>query len=428
MEERLKILVVDEDDLARKVFRSVVEETRLSLELWEVSDSKNVFCVLESARFDCIFLGSPLVDGTLTLIDKLHFSQIKVPLVILTSPGEEKTALNLLHNGATDYLNKSSLTPEILSIVLRNAIRLHQSETKAQLAYSQLKESHEKLIRSNDELERQRQQIQLQNLKLLEVSRLKSQFLSTISHELRTPMNAIIGFAQILLRPKFSQLSSVQMDMLKRILNNAKDLSMLLNEVLDFSKIDSGRLGLKPEIFDLSKMVNHTVGEIRSLVEAKKLSLSVEIDLENTLVFNDPVRVRQILINLLSNAIKFTERGCVWVRVTETSKSRIAISIRDTGIGISNQDCEHIFEAFRQVDQGMSRKYPGTGLGLAIIDSLVKIMGGKIMLESQLAVGSLFTVELPRQVSVNSLSEEKLSYLEKKGRSMSVPEKWRARY
>jgi len=241
-------------------------------------------------------------------------------------------------------------------------------------------------------------------------------------------MNAIIGFAQILLRPKFSQLSSVQTDMLKRILNNAKDLSMLLNEVLDFSKIDSGRLGLKPEIFDLSKMVNHTVGEIRSLVEAKKLSLSVEIDLENTLVFNDPVRVRQILINLLSNAIKFTERGCVWVRVTETSKSRIAISIRDTGIGISNQDCEHIFEAFRQVDQGMSRKYPGTGLGLAIIDSLVKIMGGKIMLESQLAVGSLFTVELPRQVSVNSLSGEKLSYLEKKGRSMSVPEKWRARY
>ena len=135
-----------------------------------------------------------------------------------------------------------------------------------------------------------------------------------------------------------------------------------------------------------------------------------------------------VLNNLISNAIKFTERGCVWVRVTETSKSRIAISIRDTGIGISNQDCEHIFEAFRQVDQGMSRKYPGTGLGLAIIDSLVKIMGGKIMLESQLAVGSLFTVELPRQVSVNSLSEEKLSYLEKKGRSMSVPEKWRARY
>ena len=125
MEERLKILVVDEDDLARKVFRLVVNETRLSLELWEVSDSKNVFCVLESARFDCIFLGSPLVDGTLTLIDKLHFSQIKVPLVILTSPGEEKTALNLLHNGATDYLNKSSLTPEILSITLRNAIRLH---------------------------------------------------------------------------------------------------------------------------------------------------------------------------------------------------------------------------------------------------------------------------------------------------------------
>jgi signal transduction histidine kinase len=241
-------------------------------------------------------------------------------------------------------------------------------------------------------------------------------------------MNAIIGFAQILLRPKFSQLSSVQTDILKRILNNAKNLSMLLNEVLDFSKIDSGRLALKPEIFDLSKVVNHAVSEIRSLVEAKKLSLSVEIELENTLVFNDPRRVSQILINLLSNAIKFTECGCIWVRVTQPSKNRIAISIRDTGIGISSQDCEHIFEAFRQVDQGISRKYPGTGLGLAIIDSLVKIMGGKIILESELAVGSLFRVELPRQVSVNLASEEKLSYFDKKGPSMSFLEKRSARY
>jgi signal transduction histidine kinase len=126
----------------------------------------------------------------------------------------------------------------------------------------------------------------------------------------------------------------------------------------------------------------------------------VNIDLANSLVFNDQSRVRQILINLLSNAIKFTESGSISVEVIESSKNRLTITIRDTGIGISSQDYQHIFEAFRQIDQGTSRKYPGTALGLAITDSLVQMMGGKISLDSQLGAGSVFKIELPRQVTL----------------------------
>ena len=246
----------------------------------------------------------------------------------------------------------------------------------------------------------------MQNFKLLEASRLKSHFLATMSHELRTPMNAIIGFSQILLRPKFGQLSNQQADMVERILNNGKHLLMLLNEVLDFSKLEIGRLDLKAEIFDVSKVINLAVGEMRSLADAKKLSLLVQNDLQNPFIFNDPVRIRQILTNLLSNAIKFTESGEIWVEVKELPTNQVAIIVRDTGIGIASRDFKRIFEAFRQVNQTITRKYPGTGLGLAIVDSLVRMMGGKIFLESKLGIGSMFKIELPRQITLQNVADD----------------------
>jgi signal transduction histidine kinase len=403
MEETFKILVVDDDEVDRMAVRLALTKAGVYMELSEVSDCEDAFSALQNANFDCVFLDYHLPNqNSLTLIHKLRSSEIKVPLVILTAQGEERITVELMKIGATDYILKSQLFSENLTRILRNAIKLFQAEIKADLAYQQLKESHEQLICKNQELERQREQIQLQNLRLLEASRLKTKFLATISHELRTPMNAIIGFSQILLRPKFGQLTNQQVDMVERILNNGKHLLMLLNEVLDFSKLESGRLELKPEILDLEKIVNNSVSEIMSLAEAKKLSLVVETDLQNTLIFNDSVRVRQILINLLVNAVKFTESGGIWVEVKEIPQNRLTITIRDTGIGISSKDFKHIFEAFRQVDQGISRKYPGTGLGLAITDSLVQMMGGTIFLESKLGVGSIFKIELPRQIRLIS--------------------------
>jgi len=401
MEQTLKILVVDDDEADRMAVRRALTKAGVQMELSEVSDGNDAISALKNAAYDCVFLDYRLPDQDgLTLIQQLRSSEIKVPLVVLTGQGDEEIAVQLMKAGATDYLSKSRVSSETLAQTLRNAIRVYRAEMQAALASQHLRESHEQLIRKNQELERQRQQIQLQNFKLLEASRLKSQFLATISHELRTPMNAIIGFSQILLRPKFGQLTHQQADMVERVLNNGKHLLMLLNEVLDFSKLEAGRLELKPEIFDVSKVINTTVSEMRSLADAKKLSLLVQIDLLNPLLFNDPVRVKQLLINLLSNAIKFTDSGSIWVEVKELPANRVAISVRDTGIGIAPKDFTHIFEAFRQVDQSITRKYPGTGLGLAIIDSLVRMMSGKIFLESQLGIGSMFRIELPRQVTL----------------------------
>ncbi|MFN6463856.1 MAG: ATP-binding protein [Nostoc sp. DedVER02] len=400
MEETLKLLVVDDDEVDRMAVRRALTEARIKMELSEVSDSNDAFSALKTTAYDCVFFdySLPLPDG-LTLIQQLRSSRTKVPLVVLTDQGDEEIAVQLIKAGATDYLSKSRISPENLAQVLRSAIRVYRAEMQAALA-------QEELMLKIQELERQQQHIQMQNFKLSETSQLKSHFLATMSHELRTPMNAIIGFSQILLRPKFGKLTHQQADMVERILNNGKHLLMLLNEVLDFSKLEVGRLDLKTEKFDLSKIINLAVGEMRSLADAKNLSLLVQTNLQDPLVFNDPIRIKQILLNLLSNAIKFTESGEIWVEVQELPANRVAIIVRDTGIGIASRDFKRIFEAFRQLDQTITRKYPGTGLGLAIVDSLVRMMGGKIFLESKLGIGSMFKIELPRQITLTNVAGE----------------------
>lgn len=284
---------------------------------------------------------------------------------------------------------------EQAAIAINNARLINALEEREERLATQ----NDKLAHQNLELERQRQQIQLQNLQLREAAQLKSQFLATMSHELRTPMNAIIGFSQLLLRQQNEQLSLPQRDMVERIFNNGKNLLTLINDILDLSKIEVGRLELKLEEINLNHLVKATTEELRSLAEQKHLTLSVKADLTNPYIVNDSVRLRQILVNLLSNAIKFTDIGSVNVTAWEAAPEQIAIAVQDTGIGIAQSDLEHIFEEFRQVDQSTTRKHGGTGLGLAITDWLVQMMDGNISVESNLGSGSTFCIELPRKIS-----------------------------
>ncbi len=397
MEKTLRILVIGDEGLT--VCRTLLE-IGVDIELFEMSDKQSLTpkadCVfdisrLESNNYDCVFLHSRLNNtDVVSFIHQIRDSGLKVPLVVITSLKDE-AGIALIEAGATDYLHESKVSPDTLTLVLRNAVRLYATEM-------QLRESNELLKSQNQELEAQKQQIELQKFRLSEVTRLKSQFLSTISHELRTPMNAIIGFSQFLLRPKSGQLSQPQHDMVDRIVKNGQNLLTLLNEILDFSKLETGQLSLKPQIFDISTAINSVVAEVTPLAVAKKLSLQVEYDLQNLITYNDPMRVKQVLTNLVSNAIKFTESGEVWVKIEETPENRIAIAVGDTGIGIDKEQQENIFEVFRQIDQTTTRKYPGTGLGLAIVKAFVDMMDGEISVESKLGYGSTFRVELPRQV------------------------------
>ncbi len=280
------------------------------------------------------------------------------------------------------------------AIAISNAQMINILEEREE----RLAKQNEILIRQNEELEQQRQQIQRQNLKMMEAAQMKSQFLATMSHELRTPINAITGFSQLLLRQRQFQLSAQQLDMVKRILNNGNNLLDLINDILDLSKIEAGRMKLHLEEINLQRLITVTVAELDSLADQKGLQLDIAINLDNPHIINDSTRLRQILVNLLSNAIKFTEKGQVQIVAEEMKPAHLMIAVIDTGIGISPTHLEQIFHEFWQVDQTTTRKYQGTGLGLSICQRLVRLMGGQIQVESQVNQGSTFRIEVPRKV------------------------------
>ena len=192
--------------------------------------------------------------------------------------------------------------------------------------------------------------------------------------------------------------SEGEIDMIRRILTNGQHLLELISDILELSKIEAGRLDLKVVPTDLGELVSTTVEGLQSLAVQKQLDLSVDLILADTTIHNDANRLRQVITNLLSNAIKFTDSGFVRITIQEISPDTIELTVADSGIGIAAENLPHIFNAFHQVDQSVSRKHQGTGLGLAITHLLLDMMQGTISVESELEKGSRFHVRIPRRV------------------------------
>ncbi len=225
----------------------------------------------------------------------------------------------------------------------------------------------------------------------------KSQFLANMSHELRTPLNAIIGYDEIMLGGMAGEFTPKQVDLLGRVQHNSRRLLLLINDVLDLSKIESGSVQIFRAPMSPRRLIVETVEDIRSLAEAKRLLLSVDLSAElPEVVMGDASRVQQILVNLLSNAIEFTDSGTVAVWAGPHGDSSWRFTVRDTGIGIPRQAQTVIFDAFRQVDSTVTRRHKGTGLGLAICKRLTERMGGTIEVFSEPGQGAMFIVTLPR--------------------------------
>lgn len=246
------------------------------------------------------------------------------------------------------------------------------------------------------ELKETNRQLELARIEADENSRLKSQFLATMSHELRTPLNAVIGYTELQLTGMVGELSDVQYKYGERVLANARHLLGLINDILDISKIEAGRMTVIAEPFRLQTWIEKIFDENAVLAEDKGLQFIQEIDSNlPEIIIGDETRLRQILVNLISNAIKFTEQGAVYVRFIKQAETVWRIEVQDTGIGIPTHKLETIFNEFQQVDGSLSRQYEGTGLGLAIVRKLVILMGGTIQVESSVGEGSTFIVTLP---------------------------------
>ena len=255
----------------------------------------------------------------------------------------------------------------------------------------------------NDELKRQQKILQDALLVAQKANDAKRDFLSRMSHEIRTPMNAIIGMSAI----AFNYLDDKKRtaDCLSKITFSSKHLLMLLNDVLDMSKIENGKLNIRQELFDLKNLVTSLADINYGLATAKGLAFEIVISgFKDELLLGDSMRVNQILLNLLSNAIKFTPKGGsvkLEIRMLRSASDKIWLRfiVKDSGIGMKKEFLEHLYEPFEQADNGIARKYGGTGLGMAITKNLVAIMDGTIEVESQEGAGTTFMVDLPFGVS-----------------------------
>jgi signal transduction histidine kinase/CheY-like chemotaxis protein len=297
--------------------------------------------------------------------------------------GERLTIASMLYLLGL-YLSATGLVTERLRQRTRQAVRAARSLVEG------LNRQARDLQAQAAELREARQQAEAAN-------RAKSQFLAVTSHEVRTPMNGILGATELLME---TPLTAVQKRYVKTVHRSASALLALIDDVLDLSRIDAGKLKLTPQPVDLPALVEETVELVRVATRERPLVLQVELPARlPARLLADPLRLRQLLLNLLHNAVKFTDRGSVRLIVRVLAESadalRLRFSVQDTGIGIAEDQLASIFGSFTQVDGSTTRRHGGSGLGLAIVKDLARLMGGSVGVESRLGQGSHFWVDLP---------------------------------
>ncbi|MBI3417606.1 MAG: HAMP domain-containing histidine kinase, partial [Verrucomicrobia bacterium] len=223
----------------------------------------------------------------------------------------------------------------------------------------------------------------------------KSQFLANMSHELRTPLNAIIGYSEMVVEELEDMGDTALTPDVQKIHSAAKHQLGLINDILDLSKVEAGKMTLHVEEFDVAKLVREVEATVQPLIakNTNKLEVSCAADLGTMRA--DQTKVRQVLFNLISNAAKFTERGTITLRASRESGGRASVRITDTGIGMTPEQLAKLFQAFTQADSSTSKKYGGTGLGLALSRKFCQMMGGELTVTSEFGKGSTFTVTLP---------------------------------
>jgi len=429
-EGRLRVLVVDDDELDRRAVRRALARSGLAnADVADAPDAATAVSLLttpnEGARFACVLLDYDLAGDTgVDVLQTLRERQTSVPVVMLTGQSDPLTAAASIKAGATDFLTKDLITPERLEQVVRGAIRVGQAETEAREARDRLDELLTNLAAANaqlqqqateleqqveeslvltEELEEANQQLQRANAAAEaaraaaeQANRAKSEFLANMSHELRTPLNAIGGYTDLLVAGIRGPLTAAQLADLDRVKRNQRYLLSLINDILNFAKLEAGRVQFTPKAVKM----NEALGQLEALVtpqlQQKELRYEYRCCDPSYTAHVDPERLQQILINLLSNAIKFTPaKGEIIVECCSSS-THMEVRVHDSGVGIPADKLEQIFEPFVQLDRGQPAGNVGTGLGLSISRDLARAMNGDLRATSSVGKGSTFVLTLPK--------------------------------
>ena len=269
---------------------------------------------------------------------------------------------------------------------------------KSQMTELRKHQEHlEELVEERTEhLEKKSQELSELNVSLQEANRHKTEFLANMSHELRTPLNSIIGYTKLILDGMEGEINEEQCKDLEIVHSSSRHLLQLINDLLDISKLEAGRVELQWQEFSVSDLRDEAVSPVQRLAEEKGLTLVYDVGAGIDKLYADKVRVRQVLLNILGNAVKFTNEGSVNLVVSESDTDFI-FSVTDTGMGIGKEDLETIFDSFHRVDLAKSAEYEGTGLGLTISRHFVEMHGGSMWAESELGKGSTFSFTLPKK-------------------------------
>lgn len=370
------ILVVDDEKEIREFLSKAL--TRIAgFHVDMAVDGEEALRKIEQDKHDLILtdLKMPKKDG-LQLITEIARTKPEILTILMTGHGTIDSALEAMKRGASDYLTKPINLDEL---VLRIQKVLDEKQR-----FVSMKGYIAQLERANQELKK--------------VDEMKSEFVSVASHELRTPLATIKNAVQLVLKGKAGEVNEIQANFLSMAEKNINRLTNILNDLLDLSRIESGKVGMKIEELDLRGPIDFVLSSLKTQADAKLVRLEGDVPKDLPFVYGDREKVAQILTNLVGNALKFTpEGGAVTVSagLSDTVRNAVGVSIHDTGIGIPADQLEKIFEKFHQVETPLHHSASGTGLGLAITKGLVEAHQGHIWVESEVGKGSTFTFTLP---------------------------------
>ncbi|MGQ9645608.1 MAG: ATP-binding protein [Thermodesulfobacteriota bacterium] len=373
---RSRILVVDDEKEIRDFLaKALTQIAGFHVEM--AKDGEEALKKIEEDKLDLILtdLKMPKKDG-LQLITEIARTKPEILTILMTGHGSIDSALEAMKRGASDYLTKPINLDEL---VLRIQKVLDEKQR-----FVSMKGYIAQLERANQELK--------------QVDEMKSEFVSVASHELRTPLATIKNAVQLVLKGMAGEVNEAQANFLAMAEKNINRLTNILNDLLDLSRIEAGKFGMKFEELDLRAPISFVLSSLKTQADGKSVRLESDVPTDLPYVYGDREKVAQILTNLVGNAVKFTPEGgtvTISARLLETTRDAVRISIRDTGIGIPNDQLEKIFEKFHQVESPLHHSVSGTGLGLAITKGLVEAHQGKIWVESEVGKGSTFTFILP---------------------------------
>jgi signal transduction histidine kinase len=406
MSAPVRLLIVDDSPEDRLMYRRLLSQgVESEYRFLEAESGEEGLELVRRDPPDCVLLDYRLPD-----VDGLEFLERvtgagSLPVIVLTGQGSEAVAVEAMKNGAQDYLLKGTVSRESLERAVRNAIEkvaLRRERRQAEEALQKMYGELEGLVQQRTaELSKAHASEREARRQAEEANRLKDEFLATLSHELRTPLNAILGWSQMLRTGRLDLATTARA--LETIERNAKSQAQLIADILDVSRIITGKLRLQLGPVELSRIVETVLDSVRPAAEAKSIRLTVGLEPLAAPLLGDADRLQQVIWNLLSNAIKFTPQGGrVDVRLQQTDApdaphaDSVELRVSDTGIGIRPDFLPYVFDRFRQAESTTTRTHGGLGLGLSIVRHLVEQHGGTVQVESSgEGQGATFIVRLP---------------------------------